>query len=54
MHCQHKFLGPRDSVLFIVVSVFQGVRISGFHALYMDAYRLHHTVRKSEGGHARV
>ena len=23
--------GPRDSVLFIEVSVFQGVRISGFH-----------------------
>ena len=28
------FLGPRDSVLFIEVSVFQGVRISGFQ-LYM-------------------
>ena len=24
-------VGPRDSVLFIKVSVFQGVRISGFH-----------------------
>ena len=24
------FLGPRDSVLFIEVSVFQGIRISGF------------------------
>ena len=27
------FLGPRDSVLFIEVSVFQGVRISGFHCI---------------------
>ena len=27
------FLRPRDSVLFIEVSVFQGVRISGFHCI---------------------
>ena len=29
------FLGPRDRVLFIEVSVFQGVRISGFHCIWM-------------------
>ena len=32
------FLGPRDSVLFIEVSVFQGVRISGFHCISNDHY----------------
>ena len=32
------FLGPRDSVLFIEVSVFQGVRISGFYCIAKDHY----------------
>ena len=32
------FLGPRDSVLFIEVSVFQGVRISGFHCSGYTTY----------------
>ena len=37
-------LGPRDSVLFIEVSVFQGVRISRFHCIYELSGRPNDTV----------